>query len=105
IGTAMGFASEPLMRAARQWWDSREPVPQALRANSNQVILVSSPNAGRGADMKRARTAMAGAGLQVVAELGIDDIAKLPSLLSRHDSRPPAALGPGGRVTGAAGGA
>jgi len=99
IGTAMGFASEPLMRTVRQWWDSREPVPEAQRAKSNQVILVSSPNAGRGADMARARTAMVGAGLQVVADLGIDDIAKLPSLLSANSSSTSIVVAAGGDGT------
>src|SRR6202030_4323158 len=99
IGTAMGFGSEPLMRAVRQWVDSRVSVPEAERANSNQVILVSSPNAGRGADMARARTAMAGAGLRIVTELGIDDIAKLPRLLSRNGSSPPIVVAAGGDGT------
>jgi undecaprenyl-diphosphatase len=99
IGAAMGFASEPLMRAIRQWWDSLVPVPEAERATGNQVILVSSPHAGRGGDMERARAAMAAAGLRIVAELSIDDIAKLPSLLSRNGSSAPIVVAAGGDGT------
>src|ERR1700675_824366 len=58
IGAVMGVASEPLMRAARQWWDAMVPVPEAERAKSNEVILVSSRDAGRGANLERARAAM-----------------------------------------------
>src|SRR5438309_6635210 len=38
IGTAMGLASEPLTRAAREWWDSVVPVPEEERAKSREVI-------------------------------------------------------------------
>src|SRR5438552_7684330 len=37
IGTAMGLATEPLIRAARQWWDSTVPVPESERAKTNEV--------------------------------------------------------------------
>jgi YegS/Rv2252/BmrU family lipid kinase len=99
IGTAMGLASEPLMRAARQWWDSLVPVPEAERAKTNEVILVSSPHAGRGANLARARTAMTGAGLRIVAELSVDDIARLPRLLSRNGPSPPIVVAAGGDGT------
>src|ERR1700737_4340166 len=34
IGTAMGLASEPVLRAARQWWDSMVPVPGGARVKT-----------------------------------------------------------------------
>jgi len=99
IGTAMGLASEPLMRAAREWRDSAVPVPEEERARSREVILVSSPHAGRGASLVRARAAMASAGLQIVSELGVEDIEQLPGLLSRNGSRPPIVVAAGGDGT------
>jgi undecaprenyl-diphosphatase len=99
IGTVMGLASEPVMRAARQWWDSMVPVPEAERAQGNEVILVSSPHAARGAYLARARKAMTAAGLRIVSELSVDDIARLPSLLSRNGSRPPIVVAAGGDGT------
>src|ERR1700736_4610708 len=78
IGTAMGLASEPVMRAARQWWDARVPVPEPERAKTNEVILVSSPHAGRGAYLERARRAMGTIGLKVVAEISVEDMAGRP---------------------------
>lgn len=99
IGTAMGLAGEPVVRVVRQWWDAMVPVPQAERAQSTEVILVSSPHAGRGANLARARTAMSGTGLKVVAELSVDDIAQLPGLLSRNGSSPPIVVAAGGDGT------
>src|SRR5713226_4614787 len=78
IGAAMGLASEPVVRVVREWWDSIVPVPEAERAKTNQVILVASPQAGRGEFLARARTAMTGTGLKIVTELNVEDIAKLP---------------------------
>src|SRR6202521_6171196 len=88
IGTAMGLASEPLMRTARQWWDATVPVPEAERAKTNEVILVASPHAGRGAYVERARRAMGATGLKVVAEISVEDIARLPDILSGNGSTP-----------------
>jgi undecaprenyl-diphosphatase len=99
IGAVMGVASEPLMRAARQWWDAMVPVPEAERAKSNQVILVASRNAGRGADLERARAAMSETGLRIVEELSVGDIARLPGMLSRNGSNPPIVVAAGGDGT------
>src|SRR2546421_12691196 len=38
LGTVMGLASEPVVRAGREWWDVIAPVPEAERARSNEVI-------------------------------------------------------------------
>jgi YegS/Rv2252/BmrU family lipid kinase len=99
IGAVMGVASEPLMRAARQWRDAAVPVPEADRAKSKEVILVASRSAGRGANLERARAAMSANGLRIVEELGVEDIASLPGLLSRNGSNPPIVVAAGGDGT------
>ena len=99
IGTAMGLASEPVMRAARQWWDARVPVPEPERAKTNEVILVSSPHAGRGAYLERARRAMGATGLKVVAEISVEDMARLPGMVARNGSTPPIVVAAGGDGT------
>ena len=99
IGTTMGLASEPIVRIVREWWDAIAPVPEAERAQTNEVILVSSPHAGKGANLARARTAMSGTGLKIVAELSVDNIARLPGLLSRNGSNPPIVVAAGGDGT------
>src|SRR3982075_191998 len=99
IGTVMGLASEPVVRVVRQSWDAMVPVPEAERANTNEVILVVSPHAGRGAYLDRARSSMGATGLKIVAELGVEDIARLPSMLSRNGSSPPIVVAAGGDGT------
>jgi undecaprenyl-diphosphatase len=99
IGTVMGLASEPVVRVVRESWDAMVPVPEAERAKTNEVILVSSPHAGRGAYLDRARTAMGATGLRIVAELIVEDIAGLPSMLSRNGSNPPIVVAAGGDGT------
>jgi YegS/Rv2252/BmrU family lipid kinase len=99
IGTVMGLASEPVIRVARQWWDALMPAPEAERAKTSELILVFSPYAGRGANLARARTAMTEHGLRVVAELGIEDIARLPGLLASSGSTPPIVVAAGGDGT------
>jgi YegS/Rv2252/BmrU family lipid kinase len=99
IGTAMGLASEPVMPAARQWWDARVPVPEPERAKTNEVILVSSPHAGRGAYLERARRAIGATGLKVVAEISVEDMARLPGMVARNGSTPPIVVAAGGDGT------
>jgi YegS/Rv2252/BmrU family lipid kinase len=99
IGTVMGLASEPVVRVVRQWSDSMVAVPEAERAKTNDVILVASPHAGRGGELERARTAMNRAGLWIVAELSVEDIARLPGLLSQNGSSPPIVVAAGGDGT------
>lgn len=99
IGTVMGLASEPVVRVIRQWWDSMVPVPEAERAKTNDVILVASPHAGRGGELERARTAMTRTRLRIVAELSVEDIARLPGLLGRNGSSPPIVVAAGGDGT------
>jgi YegS/Rv2252/BmrU family lipid kinase len=99
IGTGMGLASGPLVRAAQHWWDGLIPVPKADRAGTNQVILVLSPHAGGKDKLARARQAMAALRLQVMAELTVDDLHRLPDLLRGQSSRPPIVVAAGGDGT------
>jgi YegS/Rv2252/BmrU family lipid kinase len=99
IGTGMGLAGGPLIRVARQWWDAIAPVPEAERARTNEVILVSSPHAGREAHLARARTAMTRTGLRVVAQISVEDLPRLPSLLKGNGSTPPLVVAAGGDGT------
>ena len=99
IGTGMGLASGPMIRVARQWWDGLAPAPELERAGTNQLILVTSPHAGGKDKLGRARQAMAGLGLQVRAELTVDELHRLPDLLRGQGSRPPIVVAAGGDGT------
>jgi YegS/Rv2252/BmrU family lipid kinase len=99
IGTGMGLASGPVIRVARQWWDAVAPVPEAEPVNTSDVILVVSPHAGRNTYLARARTAMTGAGIRVVAEIRVEDLSQLPGLLKRNGSTLPLVVAAGGDGT------
>lgn len=99
IGVTMGLASGPLVRAGRRWWDETAVVPESERAPTNQLVLVFSPHAGNNDRLARARKAMAATGLQIVAELEVKDLPRLPSLLQRRGSSPPLVVAAGGDGT------
>ena len=99
IGTGMGLASGPVIRVARQWWDALAPAPEAERAGTNRLILVVSPHAGREKKLARARHAIAAQGLEVTAEIPVNDLGRLPDLLRSHRLRPPIVVAAGGDGT------
>ena len=99
IGTGMGLASSVLIRAARQWWDPVTPVPATENAGTNQLILVVSPHAGHEHKLAQAKHLIAATGLEVVAELAVDDLHRLPDLLRSNGSRPPIVVAAGGDGT------
>lgn len=99
IGTAMGLASGSLIRSARRWWDGLGPVPDSERPQTNQLILVASPHAGREHKLARARRAIATIGLDVTAEIPIEELSRLPSLLGRGGATPPIVVAAGGDGT------
>jgi YegS/Rv2252/BmrU family lipid kinase len=99
IGTAMGLASGPVLRVARQWWDAMAPAPEAERAGTNQLILVVSPHAGGEHKLARAKRAIAARGLEVVAEMRVDDLNRLPDLVRGRGLRPPIVVAAGGDGT------
>jgi YegS/Rv2252/BmrU family lipid kinase len=98
IGTGMGLASGPLIRAGREWWDAIAPVPKQDRAQTNQLVLVVSPHAGRKEKLARAKTALVANGLEVVAEITVKQLARLPALLERG-TIPPLVVAAGGDGT------
>jgi len=99
IGVGMGLASGPLIRAARQRWEPPAPAPDVERAGTTRLILVVSPHAGHKERMARARRAIADSGLEVAAEIAVDDMHRLPYLLQRNGSQPPIVVAAGGDGT------
>ena len=99
IGTGMGLVSGPVLRSARRWWVGLAPVPEVQRPPTNQLVLVVNPHAGHGFKLAKARTAMTATGLNVMAEIAVDDLPRLPELLERTDSQPPIVVAAGGDGT------
>ena len=99
IGVGMGIASGPLLRRARQWWNPPAPAPAAERAGTKRLILVVSPHAGHKEKLARARRARATRGLELVAEIAVDDLQQLPDLLRKNGARPPIVVAAGGDGT------
>jgi YegS/Rv2252/BmrU family lipid kinase len=99
IGTGMGLASGRVIRVAHRWWEAMAPVPESERAGTHQLVLVASSHAGGEKKLGRARRAMAEFGLDVVAELELKDLGRLPDLLRGQGSRPPIVVAAGGDGT------
>ncbi|HEY8735458.1 MAG TPA: phosphatase PAP2 family protein [Candidatus Dormibacteraeota bacterium] len=100
IGTGMGLTSNALIRVAREWRDARTPAPLPQRPPTNRVIVVSSPHAGRaGKKHNRARAALKAAGLEIVEELTVEEISRLPQLLKDGDGTLPLVIAAGGDGT------
>jgi undecaprenyl-diphosphatase len=99
IGTGMGLASGLLTRVARQWWDPVTAVPATESAGTSQLILVASPHAGQEHKLAQAKHLMAARGLEVVAEIAVDELHRLPDLLRSNGSRPPIVVAAGGDGT------
>src|SRR5713101_649014 len=99
IGTGMGLASGPLIRIARRRLDPVTPASETETAGTKQVILVVSPHAGHEHKLARARQLMAARGLDVVAEIAVEDLERLPDLLRSNGSRPPIVVAAGGDGT------
>lgn len=99
IGTGMGFVSGPIMDASRSWWERLRPVPERLRPKSTRLILVTSPHAGSNQKMQRARKAITAAGLEIMAEVPVADLAQLPQLLAATEDAMPMVVAAGGDGT------
>jgi YegS/Rv2252/BmrU family lipid kinase len=99
IGVGMGVASGPLIRVAHRWWDPPAPASDVDPARSTRLILVVSPRAGGAKKLVRARQAMAALGLEVAAEISVDDLQRLPDLLRTNGSMPPTVVAAGGDGT------
>jgi undecaprenyl-diphosphatase len=81
IGTGIGFASNRLVSAARERSRGRAATPPSQRPASTRVVLVTSPHAGSGDKLARARRAMSKAGLDIVEEFTVDEATRLTDLL------------------------
>ena len=99
IGAGMGLASGPLLRAGSQWWKTIAPVSDSQRALSDRLIIVTSPHAGREGKLARATKAMAANGLRVVAQLRVDEVSRLNSLLRSDAAGWPIVVAAGGDGT------
>ena len=99
IGALMGLASGPVIRAGRRWWQATARVPDQDRPHTNRIILVLSPGAGRHGGLRRARKAMAQLGIEVVAELPVSQVKRLPVLLQRQTAPDPIVVAAGGDGT------
>jgi len=99
VGAGMGLASGPLINAARQWWEPPSSASEADGAGSKRLILVVSPHAGHREKMARVRRAISSSGLEVAAEIAVDELARLPDLLRGNGSPPPIVVAAGGDGT------
>ncbi|MDQ6712386.1 MAG: YegS/Rv2252/BmrU family lipid kinase [Candidatus Dormibacteraeota bacterium] len=99
IGVGMGLAGGPLIRRVELWWNPPAPAPTMERAGTKQLILVVSPYAGHKEKLERARQEMAARGLEVMAEIGVDDLQRLPDLLRKNGSQQPIVVAAGGDGT------
>jgi len=99
IGVGMGLASGPLIDAARQWWEPPSSAAETDRSATRRLILVVSPHAGHREKMARVRRAISSSGLEVAAEIAVDELARLPDLLRGNGSPPPIVVAAGGDGT------
>ena len=99
IGTGMGLASGAVVRTGRRWWNSTTPLQADQRPQTKELILVVSPHSGRHERLGRAREVMRARGMEVVGELEVEDLQRLPSLLRPNGSQPPIVVAAGGDGT------
>jgi YegS/Rv2252/BmrU family lipid kinase len=99
IGVGMALASGPIIRTARQWWEPPAPVPDVNSAKSKPLILVVSPRAGHQERLARARRAMVSLGLEVLNEISVEELPRLPHLLREYGAEPPVVVAAGGDGT------
>ncbi len=99
IGTGVGLSSNALIQAGRDWRDRRTPAHPSLRPATTRVILVTSPHAGgKRKKVAEARAALKEAGLEVVDELTVEELSRLPQILKATDT-PPIVVAAGGDGT------
>jgi YegS/Rv2252/BmrU family lipid kinase len=99
IGVGMGLASGPVIRAARQRLEPPTPVPDVTSAKSKRLILVVSPRAGHQERLARARRAIVSLGLEVLNEISVEELPRLPDLLREYGAEPPMVVAAGGDGT------
>jgi len=99
IGVGMGLASGPLIRVVRQRLEPPVPTRAGDDAPSKRLILVVSPQAGHKERLARARRTMAALGLEVVTEISVEELQRLPALLRENGAQPPIVVAAGGDGT------
>lgn len=99
IGAGIGLASGPIVRQGRRYWNSLAPVPEDRRPPTNRLLLVASPHAGHEDKLDRGRRAMAEYGLQVISELSLEELARIPDMIRSDEEPPPIVVAAGGDGT------
>lgn len=99
IGAAAAMAAAPitgklLRRAARG-----RPAADAAPPRFSEAVLVTSPHAGAGGGLDRARRAMESLGLRIAAELNIEHVDELSKLIQARGGQPRLAVAVGGDGT------
>lgn len=99
IGTGMGLSTNALIKAGQEWRDAHTPAPLTQRPQTKQVVLITSPSAGRGKrKLERARKALSDAGIEVADEFSVEDISRAREMIDKSD-RPPIMVAAGGDGT------
>lgn len=99
IGTGMGLSSGAVVRAARRWWTATTPLREDQRPQTNRLILIVNPHSGRHHQLERARAAIRAKGLEIVHELSVEELARLPRLLEATGNQPSTVVAAGGDGT------
>jgi YegS/Rv2252/BmrU family lipid kinase len=98
LGAGAGMLADTLLRAAAGAGKPKvHGVPSA--GIPQELVLVFSPYAGRSSELATARRVIDQLGLLVVAELKIDELARLPDLTHRPDGEPRMVVAAGGDGT------
>jgi len=99
IGSSIGRI--PIPRLARGRAGYRAGEPEGRSPDVREVVLVTSPNAGRAAKLDRARAALASLGFRVRAELGVGQVSGLGETTTGQGDRPMVVAAGGDGTVGA----
>lgn len=99
IGTGIGLSSGAMVGAVRRWWTASTPLREDQRPQTNRLILIVNPHSGRHHRLQRAREAIRARGLEIVGELTVEDLPRLPRLLEATANEPSIVVAAGGDGT------
>lgn len=98
LGAGAGLVADGVLHAATG--DGKPKMHSAPAAGlPEELVLVFSPHAGRSSELATARRTFDRLGLSVVAELRIEDVARLPDLTHQRDGEPRLVVAAGGDGT------